>query len=195
MHLGGGTLSEPTTDGRRIKGERRKQELIEATLRVVARDGVAGVSHRTVSREAGLPATAAAYYFNGIEDLLTEALTRCMDEDAERMRVLAERADGGADSLRALAELMTEVVARSAHLLAEYELYLRAARDPRLRPPTHRWMDAVAEFGRRYTDDPVRIDVLVGLMDGVLLQSLLRDRPPTTERFEEILRLVLGEPS
>ena len=38
-------------DGRRARGERRREEIIAATLRVVERDGVAGVTHRAVARE------------------------------------------------------------------------------------------------------------------------------------------------
>ncbi|OXM53075.1 TetR/AcrR family transcriptional regulator [Amycolatopsis alba] len=178
------------TDGRLAKGEQRKRELIEATLRIVARDGASGVSHRTVAREAGLPATAAAYHFRGIEDLLTAALTRCMDEDAERMRVLAE--ETGGDALPKFAALLARVAAEPGHLLAEYELYLLAAREPRLRESTDRWMAALADFARRHTDDPVRVEMLVGLVDGLLLQGLLRDEPPMAERFEAILRTALG---
>ncbi len=151
---------------------------------------MSGVSHRTVAREAGLPATAAAYHFQGIEDLLTAALTRCMDEDAERMRVLA--AETGGDGLRKFAVLMAEVVTAPGHLLAEYELYLLAAREPKLRESTDRWLAALAGFARRHTDDPVRVEMLVGLVDGLLLQGLLRDDPPTAERFEAILRTALG---
>ncbi len=152
---------------------------------------MSGVSHRTVAREAGLPATAAAYHFRGIEDLLTAALTQCMDEDSDRMRALAAEADGGEDALRRFAALMAEVVAKPAHLLAEYELYLLAARDPKLRESTDRWMAALADFARRYTADPVRVEMLVALVDGVLLQGLLRDEPPTADRFEAILRTAL----
>ncbi|WP_414945303.1 TetR/AcrR family transcriptional regulator [Amycolatopsis sp. cmx-11-32] len=183
-------MNEPITDGRLAKGEQRKRELIEATLRIVAREGVSGVSHRTVAREAGLPATAAAYHFRGIEDLLTAALTRCMDEDAERMRVLA--AETGEDALPKFAALLAWVAREPGHLLAEYELYLLAAREPKLRESTDRWMAALADFARRHTDDPVRVEMLVGLVDGLLLQALLRDEPPTTERFEAILRAALG---
>ncbi|MFD9939674.1 TetR/AcrR family transcriptional regulator [Nonomuraea sp. NPDC059023] len=186
-------MNEPLTDGRRIKGEQRKRELIEATIRVVARDGVAGVSHRTVAKEAGQPATAAAYYFKAIDDLLTAALTSCMDEDAERMRRLAD-VDDPEEGLRALAELMCQVVAAPAHLLAEYELYLLAARRPELREPTRRWLAAVERFGRRHTDDPVRLRVLAGTIDGVLMQALLTDTPPGREEWESILRAVLLTP-
>ncbi|WP_083792889.1 TetR/AcrR family transcriptional regulator [Kribbella flavida] len=76
------------TDGRKLKGERRRQELIEATLRVVARDGVSGVSHRTVAREAGRPATAAAYYFSGIDGLLLQALLTNRPPSAARFEAI-----------------------------------------------------------------------------------------------------------
>ncbi|MGA5142370.1 TetR/AcrR family transcriptional regulator [Streptomyces azureus] len=182
---------DPTTDGRRLKGERRKQELIEATIRVVAREGVAGVSHRAVAREAGQPATAAAYYFKSIDDLLTAALTRCMEQDAARMRALAARTDASPAGLRELAELMCAVVTRPDHLLAEYELYLLAARRPELRSPTQDWLAAVGEFGARYTGDPVRLRLLAGAMDGLLMQALLTDRPPTADDYEAVLRRIL----
>lgn len=184
-------MHAPQTDGRLLKGERRKEELIEATLRVVAREGVAGVSHRAVAREAGLPATAAAYHFTSIDDLLTAALTRCMVQDAQRMLRLAEEADGGPEGVTALAELMEKVVKGPGRLLAEYELYLLAARRPELRGPTRHWLEAIAAYGHRYTDDPIRVRVLKGVIDGLLLQGLLTDTPPTAAEFEAVLRHVL----
>ncbi|MEU3703767.1 TetR family transcriptional regulator [Streptomyces anulatus] len=184
-------MHAPQTDGRLLKGERRKEELIEATLQVVAREGVAGVSHRAVAREAGLPATAAAYHFTSIDDLLTAALTRCMEQDAQRMLRLAEEADGGPGGVTALAELMEKVVKGPGRLLAEYELYLLAARRPELRGPTRHWLEAISAYGHRYTDDPVRVRVLKGVIDGLLLQGLLTDTPPTAAEFEAVLRHVL----
>ncbi|MFC8622855.1 TetR/AcrR family transcriptional regulator [Streptomyces anulatus] len=184
-------MHAPQTDGRLLKGERRKEELIEATLQVVAREGVAGVSHRAVAREAGLPATAAAYHFTSIDDLLTGALTRCMEQDADRMLRLAEETDGGPEGITALAELLAKVVNGPGQLLAEYELYLLAARRPELRGPTRHWLEAIAAYGRRYTDDPVRVRVLKGVIDGLLLQGLLTDTPPTAAEFEAVLRHVL----
>ncbi len=47
-------------------------------------------------------------------------------------------------------------------LLAEYELYLLAARRPELRTSTRRWLDAIAGYALRYTDDPVRVQILKG---------------------------------
>lgn len=184
-------MSGTRTDGRRLKGERRRQELIAATLRVVARDGVSGVSHRAVSREAGLSPTAAAYHFQRIDDLLTAALTSCMDDSAARMRQLTADAEDGTDNLAELARVMARLFTEPDHLLAEYELFLLAAREPALRESTDRWLDALGEFARRHTSDPVRVQALMATVDGLLLQALLREQPPTAEQFEAVLRSVL----
>nr|WP_042191139.1 TetR/AcrR family transcriptional regulator [Kibdelosporangium sp. MJ126-NF4]CEL19868.1 Transcriptional regulator, TetR family [Kibdelosporangium sp. MJ126-NF4]CTQ97092.1 Transcriptional regulator, TetR family [Kibdelosporangium sp. MJ126-NF4] len=173
------------TDGRKLKGERRKQELIDATLQVVAREGVAGVSHRTVAREAGQPATAPAYYFDGIDDLLTAALTSCMNEDADRL--------GRMVSLREVAELMAEALRDPGRLLAEFELFLLAARDPGLRESTERWLGSLADVARRFTDDPDRVTAFVAAYDGLLLQALVVSRPPTATEFEAVLRVLLPQ--
>ncbi|WP_234474758.1 hypothetical protein [Streptomyces sp. MBT98] len=76
-------------------------------------------------------------------------------------------------------------------LLAEYELYLLAARRPELRTSTGRWLDAIAGYALRYTDDPVRVQTFKGVIDGLLLQGLLTDTPPTAAEFEAVLRHVL----
>lgn len=144
-----------------------------------------------MAREANQPATAAAYYFKSIDDLLTAALTVCMDQDAERMRLLAEKADGSPEGLTALADLLRDVVSGPGRLLAEYELYLLAARLLELRTSTGHWLDAIAGYAHRYTTDPVRVQVFKGVIDGLLLQGLLTDTPPTAAEFEAVLRHVL----
>lgn len=177
-------------DERYPKGELRRQALVEATLRVIERHGVSGVSHRTVSQEAGVPTSATTYYFSGLADLLASALTSVMDEDAERMRRLSV----GGDRRRELAELLSRVTAEPGRLLAEYELFLLAARHPHLRETTDRWLAAVSAFAHCYTDDPVRARVVVAVIDGILLQTLLSESKPTADEFEAVLATVLPEP-
>ncbi|MFD7661760.1 TetR/AcrR family transcriptional regulator [Streptomyces sp. NPDC059788] len=190
-------MNEPhanITDGRRAKGERRRRALIEAALRVIERDGAAGVTHRTVAREADLPTTATTYYFESVDALLTAALTSAMEMDAERVRQLtAAPVDGpgeaGArgDKRRMLARLMAGTLEDRGLLLAEFELCLLAARRPELRGQTCRWFDALADFARLYTQDPMRIKLFTRAYDGLLLQALLADEPPAAEEFEAML--------
>ncbi|MFI0262961.1 TetR/AcrR family transcriptional regulator [Streptomyces sp. NPDC017056] len=186
--------NEPVIDGRRAKGERRRRALIEATLRVVERDGAAGVTHRTVAREAELPTAAATYHFESADALLTAALTSAMEMDAERVRQLTEapvdgpgEAGARGDKRRMLARLMAGSLEDRGLLLAEFELFLLAARRPELRPQTRRWYESLAGFARLYTRDPMRIKLFTRAYDGLLLQALLADDPPTAEDFEAAL--------
>nr|WP_280101518.1 TetR family transcriptional regulator [Stackebrandtia nassauensis] len=169
---------------------------MDATLRVVARDGVSGVTHRTVAREADVPTTASTYYFASIDDLLCDALSTCMREDAEKLRVIADSLPDDVDCRPAIAAMMADLVAKpDGHLLAEYELFLLAARRPELRESTELWAAAAAEFARRFTTDPVRVDLFVSAFDGLLLRALLANREYTAADFEAALRILLPWPA
>ncbi|MBV7247932.1 hypothetical protein [Streptomyces sp. MW-W600-10] len=57
--------------------------------------------------------------------------------------------------------------------------------------PTRHWLEVIAAYGRRCTDHPVRVQVLQGVIDGLLLQGLATDTPPTAAEFGTVLRHVL----
>ncbi len=61
----------------------RRIKLLEAALRIIAREGTRGIRHRAVASEAGLPLAATTYYFEHIEELINDAFVLF----AERMRV------------------------------------------------------------------------------------------------------------
>jgi TetR/AcrR family transcriptional regulator, regulator of biofilm formation and stress response len=118
---------EPT---RQARGERRRQAIIQAALRLISERGVDAVSHRAVAEEAGVPLASTTYYFESLDELLEGALRLFVDEEAARLTELAERIEG--QDLPALeivrlfsSELVTDV--------AQFELYVEAARRPRLR--------------------------------------------------------------
>ena len=57
----------------RASAVQRRQDIIEATLRVMARDGLRAVSHRAVASEASVPLASTTYYFRDLEDLIIES--------------------------------------------------------------------------------------------------------------------------
>ncbi|MBW4936333.1 TetR/AcrR family transcriptional regulator [Marinobacter sp. F4206] len=66
----------PGYRGRRVaraKSEVRRREILEATLRIAARDGIRGIKHRSVAREASVPLAATTYYFRDINELISDA--------------------------------------------------------------------------------------------------------------------------
>lgn len=92
-------------DGRKARGNKRRAEIIDATLAIVTRDGAAGVTHRTVAKQAGITTSLSAYYFATLDDLLVAALSSVADAYTARIRQII---DGPGDKLRCLAELIAE---------------------------------------------------------------------------------------
>ena len=181
-------MPEPATqDGRRAKGDRRRALLIEATLRVIESEGIAGVTHRAVAAEAGLPPAAAAYYFRAVDDLLLAALHNANEAYAQ---ALAELPKTGGTA--ALARLMADLCrTERARVVAECELCLLAVRRPALRPAIEQWDAIIGDYLGQFTDDPITIRAAAAVFEGMLYQALLADRPLSAADFQAVLDRVL----
>ncbi|OLT38750.1 TetR family transcriptional regulator [Saccharomonospora sp. CUA-673] len=178
-------------DGRTARGRRKREQIIEATLAIVRRDGAAGVTHRTVAREAGITTSLTVYYFATLDDLLVAALTGVTDEYTRRIRELVE---ADADPVGGLAELIAESAGPGRErALAERELSTLAARRPALRPIARRWRDNVADLARTRTDDPDVVDAFVALSDGLCAAILLGDEDADVDvsRIRSVLSTAL----
>ncbi|MGW9249021.1 TetR/AcrR family transcriptional regulator [Streptomyces badius] len=173
----------------------RRTRIIDAALSVIAADGIAGLSHRTVAAEADVPLGSTTYHFASLDELLVAALRRCNENFVQALRssgLFAEEGDAGRDEGGAgrreegagkgvegagLAEELTRLLegwfaGERGVIELEYELYLAALRRPALRPVAAEWTEeAVALLSRR--TDPETARALVALMDGVCLQVLL----------------------
>ncbi|MGV4985272.1 TetR/AcrR family transcriptional regulator [Streptomyces sp. NPDC001709] len=151
----------------------RRRRIIDAAIRVVGRDGIAGLSHRTVAAEADVPLGSTTYHFATLEELMVAALRQSNENFG---RVLAERLpkdDPGVDLAAELARALGAWLGGDrTGVELEYELYLAALRRPALRPVAAEWTeDAAALLARR--TDPVTARALLALMDGICLQVLL----------------------
>ncbi|MCT6776986.1 TetR/AcrR family transcriptional regulator [Streptomyces rubiginosohelvolus] len=183
---------------RRYDPERRTR-IIDAALTVIAADGIAGLSHRTVAAEADVPLGSTTYHFASLDELLVAALRRCNENFVQALRasgLFAEEGDGERGVAEAdLAGELTRLLDRwfageRGAIELEYELYLAALRRPALRPVAAEWTEeAVALLSRR--TDPETARALVALMDGVCLQVLLTggtfDAPYTRVMLERIV--------
>lgn len=177
---------------RRYDPERRRR-IVEAALRVVARRGIDGLSHRTVAAEADVPLGSTTYHFASLDELLVAALRQANEGFARELRESAALADPGADLAAALARLMGEWVGgdRAGGAELEYELYLAALRRPALRPVAAEWTEAVTQTLSRRTD-PSTARALGALMDGICLQVLLTGARYDEEHAREMLARLLG---
>ncbi|MCG5220434.1 TetR family transcriptional regulator [Streptosporangium sp. KLBMP 9127] len=179
-----------STDGRKARGHKRRTEIIDATLAVVQRDGAAGVTHRTVAKEAGIPVSLSTYYFATLDDLLVAALTSVTEAYTARIRHIIDNRD---DKLRGLAELIAESAGTGRErALAERELSTLAARRPALRPIARRWREHVAELAQRCTDSPDAVTAVVAASDGLCAAILIDNAPGDPGYVHAVLRQALG---
>lgn len=126
---------------RQARGERRRRAILDAALRLISKLGVEGVSHRAVAEEAGVPLAATTYYFKSLDELLEGALRLFVDEEAERLTVLAERLQGKELPPLEIARLFRSELEPD---VAQFELYVEAARRPALREVARRSIEMYA---------------------------------------------------
>lgn len=155
----------PTTDGRRVKGERRRRALLDATLQVVGREGTAAVTQRGIAAEAGVPPSAVLYYFASVDELLVAALSAVNDRYVGWLQAVG--------SLDDLAVLLRGCAEQDRLLtVAEYELLLLAARRDDLRDELQRWDRALDDVAARLVP-PDRRPLLVAAVNGLCLAAVL----------------------
>ena len=135
-----------------VEPERREQ-LIAAAARVIARSGYDAATVRDVAREAGVSTGVIAYYFEGKDDLFAHVLRSASRAFRLRLQSARDAAETPRERLLALAEAATPADDEAARAHALWiDFWARAARDPALANLTVRLYDG----WRREIADTVR---------------------------------------
>ena len=79
--MAGSSVVEIGKRGTRPRGEQTRRKILQATLNVIARDGVRGTTHRAIAREAGVQLSLTTYYFRDLNELISLAFRMFMDRD------------------------------------------------------------------------------------------------------------------
>ncbi|MER7394813.1 TetR family transcriptional regulator [Streptomyces sp. NPDC000151] len=180
---------------RRYDPERR-QRIIDAAIRVAEERGIGALSHRVVAAAADVPLGSTTYHFASLDDLLVAALRQVCGEPGTAVESWTEYLERDAPLADRIADLLRAYMddSRRGRVRMEYELYLAALRRPALQEVAAEWLDGTLEVLGRYTD-PGTARTLGALIDGMLLQLLLTDRPfDRAEVRAEVARVVGEEP-
>ncbi len=200
--------AEPASGARAAQRAERHGAILDATVHILTTEGLAAVTHRAVAREARVPLAATTYYFSSKDELIGEALAALVEDEISRIAIRAAEMgpamSSPADSAAALAELLfTDLDSIGGHL-AQYEVYLEAARRPGLRPIAAHWREsfvALAESALRLAGaaEPKRLaPVLVAGIDGTLVHELSagiegeRDLARLRDRLEGLFAVILA---
>lgn len=177
--------------------ESARERILEAACDLVAAEGIDNVRIARVAMRAGASTALVHHYFSTREELLEQALLHSFEVVADE-RFAADE-DGRRGATAALALAIEECLPMPGSLERDWvlwvELWLRAAREPGLRPLAaklygryHRWLAGVIAAGveRGEFTAPADLDVLtdraMAMLDGLGLRALLRDPTMDIER-------------
>ena len=189
-----------------VDWDARRDEILSATWRVIARDGIAKATIRAIAREAGCSRGILAHYFDDKADILGSALVMSHRRVGARM-VASAAGHAGLDALRiVMLEALPLDERRDLEAQIEISFWGRALGNPALRELQHREFDRLSKRLRTHLDearslgelgDEVDLDLathqLVVLIDGVSAERVLYpDRVPPKRQVDLLDRLLDG---
>ena len=175
---------------RQDRSRRKREALLRATIELLGETGAKSVTHRAVAERAGLALASTTYYFESVHQLIEEALKLHVAERVAELQGLAAVALGAKGaSATDIAERLAEVLASAPTpiLVAQYQMYLEAGRNPALQPAVAEALSAfeglaaevLAALGAREPEPTA--EAVVALLDGFALHRLARPRDPARE--------------
>ena len=166
------------------------ERILEAACDLIAADGIDEVRIARVARRAGASTALVHHYFSTREELLEQALIHSFEQAGDER--FGEQVGNEETATQALARGIGECLPLPGGQEREWvlwvELWLRAVREPELRPVAarlyeryRRWMAALVQAGVKSGEfrsgiDVERVaDVAMALLDGAGVRALIRD--------------------
>jgi len=188
-----------------VDWDARRDEILSATWRVIARDGIARATIRAIAREAGCSRGILAHYFDDKADILGSALLMSHRRVVARM----EAGTAGLAGLAALRVIMIEALPldeqRDLEAQIEISFWGRALGNPALRELQHAEFDRFAERLRGHLAEAEKagelrdgVDIalaahqLLVLIDGLSAERVLYPDRVSPARQQEMLDELLG---
>lgn len=101
---------------------RRREELADSVLTIVARDGITGVTMRTVAKESGWSSGVLSHYFNSRHELLLAALRRAAHLQGGQFKL--RRQENAADPVKQLEVLIEDILPLDERRVALTRIFL-----------------------------------------------------------------------
>jgi AcrR family transcriptional regulator len=178
----------------------RREQLAEATWRVIRQKGLEGVSVRGVAEEAGISLGALRHYFSTQSELLSFSMRLV----SERIKERIEKLDLNGDPRQDIEKIIAELVPLDEERLAECEVWLaftaRALFDENLRIHSKEVHHSLYILFRQIIDSLIRLKLtrqdvdaeletkrLHALVDGLVVHGVTRAQSFTPEDITRIV--------
>jgi DNA-binding transcriptional regulator YbjK len=157
--------------------QRVRRSIVEATVRIVAREGVSGVTHRRVAAEAGVSLSSTTWHYATKADILEAALHSAADREVARMTGIADRL-GDFDLVAwadALADWLLEQLGPERDAtVALYRLQAELLGSPGALAVHRQWGGGLRALGDRVLGAGGELDVrlVISALDGLRMTAL-----------------------
>jgi AcrR family transcriptional regulator len=185
-----------------------RERILEAACDLIASDGIDDVRIARVATRARASTALVHHYFSTREELLEQALRHSFETAGDER--FAEEPEAELSPSRGLARAIDACLPLPGSQERDWtlwaELWLRAARDPELRPLAadlydryRQWfagfIAAGIESGEFHSAEPVErlADFAVALVDGLGIRALVRDPQMDIARARELIAGRLAE--
>jgi AcrR family transcriptional regulator len=176
---------------------------MEATLRIIGRDGLDRVTHRAVAAEAGMSLGAVTHHFDSRDGLVDAALRYALSREIGRLQAFALNLQSKAFDVEGWIGSLVDWYARELNGRAEihiacYDAFLAAARNARHRAVVVEWFETwrqSAELALKAagSDQPCRhAELFVAALIGMLLQQLATPRRSFRQEAKAALLELVG---
>lgn len=164
-------------------GQRKREQILDAAVRVFGTGGADGVTHRAVAREADVPLGSTTYYFTDRDDLLLQTMAHARAAESDRLAAIVDAVEGPIDLDRSVA-LLTEMffdktTADPLYDLALFEMFMEATRNDALRPVTRAWSEMIGSLVDRVLPPSAPavpraqvVQIVACLVDGLMLEAV-----------------------
>ena len=187
--------TEATTQG-------AAERILEAACDLIAAEGIDEVRIARVAQRAGASTALVHHYFSTREELLEQALIHSFEQAGdERFRQSPDAEETATEALaRGLAESLPFPGPQQREWVLWVELWLRAVREPDLRPVAARlygryrdWVASLIRAGvesgefRAGADPEALADHAMALLDGTGVRALIQDPAMEVERARTLV--------
>lgn len=182
-----------------VDHEERRREVLAATWRVIAREGVDATTVRRIADEAGYSNGVLQHYFQNKEDILVSAHRLAFAHASERI----VRATADCTGIEALRRAMLEALPLDEERMLEAQVdvgflgqsvgnpYLREIRSASNRETRRMWNDFVVGAQRlgeigAHEDPAIVVDEILALIESLSIEAII-DSERMTPAHQEML--------
>lgn len=166
----------------------RRERLIDATLDVIERHGIAGTSSRKVAEMADVSLGSLTYYFESINQLIEEAFIQLSSKISNHFSEILGAAKTREEALTAVVDIIDgQIWGSQKTLTLSFELYTFVSRNPQSKALPQRWMKQ-SRLALEQHFSPSTARVIDALIEGIGIHNYFDEEPMTRTEIEKAIR-------